>query len=293
MDFLTKVLEDKTNPTIVAQCTPYLRNISCLFCNPYAAHLFDVESGDARRVFPWLCYDYCLEAYTNCYPVLLRLFKLKHADFGLAKSPANSSVLEQDAMLFCDQVITNESPYCYPQILDGPRLPDIDPQETSGSLSCICGKPVASGLRNPLVATHSGDGTGRLFIVEQLGVIQALTSDNILLPQPFLDISSKVLTSGRLGDERGLLGLAFHPDYYRNGRFYVYYSTRVNFEHWSRVSEFTVRAGELGGEPHGEPVTPLLATQCKVHRHLLITMHKLCRPKSLPTTHSIGFRIPS
>ena len=244
VDFLVKVLEDRTNSTIVAQCRPYLRNISCLFCNPYAAHLFDVESGDVRRVFPWLCHDYCLEAYRNCYPVLLRLFKLRHEDYGLTKSPADSSALEQDARSFCDQVIPQESPYCYPQILNGPRLPDVDPQETSGGLNCICGQPVATGLRNPLVATHSGDGTGRLFIVEQLGVIRILTANNTLLPQPFLDISSQVLTSSRIGDERGLLGLAFHPQYNTNGRFYVYYSTSVNFQHWSRVSEFTVSTGE-------------------------------------------------
>lgn len=243
MDFLTKVLEDNTSPAIVEQCSPYLSNVSCLFCNPYAAHLFDVENGDARRLFPWLCYDYCLEAYSRCYTVLLRMFKLKHATFGLTKSPANDLVLEQDARSFCDQVIPDESPYCYPQILDGPRLPDIDPQETSGGLDCICARPVASGLRNPLTAVHSGDGTGRLFIVEQLGVVRILLYDNALLPQPFLDITSRVLTSGRAGDERGLLGLAFHPEFYRNGKFYVYYSTLVNFQHWSRVSEFTLSAG--------------------------------------------------
>jgi hypothetical protein len=243
VDFLVKVLEDRTNQSLVDQCTPYLRNISCLFCNPYAAHLFDVEGGDVRRAFPWLCHDYCLEAYVNCYPVLLRLFKLKHANFGISKSPPDSLTLERDARTFCDQVIPEESPYCYPEILNGPQLPNVDPQETSGDLNCVCGKPVASGLRNPLVAIHSGDGTGRLFIVEQLGVIRVLTSNSTLLPQPFIDISSRVLTSARAGDERGLLGLAFHPEYYRNGRFYVYYSTAVNSQHWSRVSEFTVSAG--------------------------------------------------
>lgn len=251
VDFFTKVLSDKANSAVLNQCEPYLRNISCLFCNPYAAHLFDVEDGDSRRVFPWLCHDYCVAAYTRCYIVLLRMFKLKHADYGLSKTPANSSVLAEDAQSFCDQVIPDESPYCYPQILDGPQLPDITPQETSGELGCICGLPVASGLRNPLVATHSGDRSGRLFVVEQLGVIRILTANNTLLPQAYLDISSQVLTSGRTGDERGLLGLAFHPDYSTNGRFYVYYSTLVSGTHWSRVSEFTVRTGEWHPCMHG------------------------------------------
>lgn len=185
-----------------------------------------------------------MEAYKNCYTVLLRMFKLKHADFGLSKSPANSSVLDKDAESFCDQVIPDQSPYCYPQVLDGPQLPDADPQDTSGSLNCICGQPVASGLRNPLVATHSGDRSGRLFVVEQIGAIRIVTADNILLPQAFLDISSEVLTSSRVGEERGMLGLAFHPNYVSNGKFYVYYSASVNNAHCSRVSEFTVSTGE-------------------------------------------------
>ena len=246
VDFFTKVLSDRhsLDESTFKQCASYLRNISCLYCNPYAAHLFDTEAGVDRRSFPWLCRDYCVEAYRNCYHVLLRMFKLKHADFGLSKSPENSSVLDRDAESFCDQVIPNQSPYCYPQVLDGPQLPDADPQDTTGNLNCICGQPVASGLRNPLVATHSGDRSGRLFVVEQIGTIKIVTANNVLLPQEFLDISSEVYTTSRVGEERGMLGLAFHPNYVTNGKFYVYYSTSVENAHWSRVSEFTVSTSE-------------------------------------------------
>jgi glucose/arabinose dehydrogenase len=62
------------------------------------------------------------------------------------------------------------------------------------------------------------DGSGRLFIVQQAGVIRILV-DGALLPTPFLDISSLVVCCG----ERGLLGLAFHPDFTTNGYFFVYY----------------------------------------------------------------------
>jgi len=62
-------------------------------------------------------------------------------------------------------------------------------------------------------------GDSRLFVVEQRGVIR-VAHGNTLLPTPFLDISGKVLT----GVERGLLSVAFHPDYANNGRFYVYYT---------------------------------------------------------------------
>lgn len=235
------VLSRKTNATVLEQCRPYLHNISCLFCNPYAAHLFDVEGNTEGRIFPWLCQDYCVDAYRYCHLVLLRMFKLNHADFGISKSPANLSVLEEHARTFCGQVIPKASPYCYPQVLDGPQIPDFN---SSGSLNCICANAVASGLRNPVVAIHSGDKSGRLFIVEQLGVIKVLTSENTLLAQPFLDLTSKVLSSSRVGDERGMLGLAFHPNYVSNSKLYVYYSTRINSAHWSRVSEFIVSAGK-------------------------------------------------
>lgn len=80
---------------------------------------------------------------------------------------------------------------------------------------------VSGGLRNPLYVAHAGDGSGRLFVLEQPGRIR-LVKDGQLLEAPFLDITRNVLSGG----ERGLLGLAFHPDYPRNGRYVVNY-TRV------------------------------------------------------------------
>lgn len=82
---------------------------------------------------------------------------------------------------------------------------------------------VASGLTSPLTLTHAGDGSGRLFVVDQVGKIRVI-EEGVLLPTPFLDISSKLVTLGAFFDERGLLGLAFHPNYQSNGKFYVNYS---------------------------------------------------------------------
>ncbi|MDA8020153.1 MAG: PQQ-dependent sugar dehydrogenase [Thermoanaerobaculia bacterium] len=67
--------------------------------------------------------------------------------------------------------------------------------------------------------THAGDGSGRLFVVDQDGLIQIWDGAQVLA-QPFLNISS--LTSD--GGEQGLLGLAFHPQYETNGFFYVNYT---------------------------------------------------------------------
>ena len=238
MDFLLPRVS--TNKTFVDNCRPYLRNISCTFCNPYAAHVYDVEGGQEARPFPWLCRGYCEEAYQHCHQVLLRMFKLKHSDFGVQRNPSTPEQLVADSRTFCSQVIAQESPYCYPDVLRGPSIEGSFSSTPTGDLGCICAKPVASGLRNPLSALHSSDGSGRLFIIEQIGLIRILTANNTLLTQPFLDIQSRVLISNRRGDERGLLGLAFHPNYRDNGKFYVYYSTTISGSHHSRLSEFRV-----------------------------------------------------
>jgi glucose/arabinose dehydrogenase len=77
---------------------------------------------------------------------------------------------------------------------------------------------VASGLTLPLDLTHAGDE--RLFIVEQRGRI-LISNAGQLLDQPFLDLRDRV---GSNGNERGLLGLAFHPDYSENGYFFINYT---------------------------------------------------------------------
>jgi glucose/arabinose dehydrogenase len=78
---------------------------------------------------------------------------------------------------------------------------------------------LVSGVDRTTVMTHAGDGSGRLFIVQQTGSI-LIWAEGQLLPQPFLDIGALVSCCG----ERGLLGLAFHPDYSSNGSFYVVYT---------------------------------------------------------------------
>src|SRR2546428_1955944 len=80
-------------------------------------------------------------------------------------------------------------------------------------------EPVASGLHSPVGVTHAGDGSGRLFILEQTGRI-LIHDGSRVLPSAFLDVSALVSCC----DERGLLGLAFHPDYVANGLFYVDYT---------------------------------------------------------------------
>ena len=90
---------------------------------------------------------------------------------------------------------------------------------SASSLAAIQLTQVTSGLSTPIFAGNAGDGSNRLFIVEQPGVIRVLQA-GASTPTVFLDIQARVL----FGGERGLLGLAFHPQYATNGRFFVYYS---------------------------------------------------------------------
>ncbi len=78
---------------------------------------------------------------------------------------------------------------------------------------------VASGIGSPTDIQNARDGSGRLFFVQQTGQIM-VWKNGVVLPTAFLNISSLIVAGG----ERGLLGLAFHPDYRNNGYFYVNYT---------------------------------------------------------------------
>ncbi len=79
---------------------------------------------------------------------------------------------------------------------------------------------LAAGLDRPTTIAHAGDGSGRLFILEQAGRIR-IWDGAAILPAPFLDIEALVDDEG---NAQGLLGLAFHPGYESNGYFYVNYT---------------------------------------------------------------------
>ncbi|MEM7353167.1 MAG: PQQ-dependent sugar dehydrogenase [Acidobacteriota bacterium] len=87
--------------------------------------------------------------------------------------------------------------------------------QSTADLSLV---PILTGLARPVAVRHAGDGSGRLFIVEQAGRI--LVWDGSSEPSVFLDISP--LVDGAYG-EQGLLGLAFHPEFATNGLFFVNY----------------------------------------------------------------------
>ncbi len=92
------------------------------------------------------------------------------------------------------------------------------PSDVAGRLTF---QSVAGGLAQPVFVGNAGDGTGRLFVLERAGRIRIISSAGALQAAPFLDIASLV---GDSSSEQGLLGLAFHPGYSGNGRFFVAYT---------------------------------------------------------------------
>jgi glucose/arabinose dehydrogenase len=106
---------------------------------------------------------------------------------------------------------------------------------------------VASGFSDPTAITHAGDGSGRLFVVERGGRIRIVNPDGSVSAQPFLDISSRVLTSGL---EQGLLGLVFHPSYATTGRFFVNYTRQPDGA--NMIAEFLVSSSPDVADPASE-----------------------------------------
>lgn len=107
---------------------------------------------------------------------------------------------------------------------------------------------VAGGFSSPLMTAVSPDGSGRLFVIDQIGIVKII-SDKKVSDTPFLDVRDRMVRLNPGYDERGLLSLAFHPDYMNNGRVFVYYSAPLQPgapASWSctnRLSEFNVMAG--------------------------------------------------
>jgi glucose/arabinose dehydrogenase len=120
----------------------------------------------------------------------------------------------------------------------------------------------ATGLTNPIGLANASDGSNRVFILEQAGCIRFYLN-NAIVGAPcgqagtrFLDIRSRITSGG----ERGLLGLAFHPDYETNGRFFVYYTSVANPNPPARttgdivIARYLVTADPNVADPNSEQI---------------------------------------
>ena len=103
-----------------------------------------------------------------------------------------------------------------------PSTPSASP---SGSVADLRLEPVADGLVAPVGLVSPGGEEDLSFVVDQTGLILMLR-DGQLLDDPWLDLTDRLVRLDPEYDERGLVGLAFHPAFAQNGRFFVYYGTR-------------------------------------------------------------------
>jgi glucose/arabinose dehydrogenase len=140
-------------------------------------------------------------------------------------------------------------------------------QVTAGSI-VVDVQPVATGLTSPITGVDAGDGSGRFYIVDQSGKI-LIMHNGVILPEPFLDLSSQIVPLNAAYDERGLLGIAFHPDYAHNGRFFVRYS--------------------VGRQ--GEPTEPCFSSPFGCHEEILAEFHVSPNPNHALPQGTILFRV--
>ncbi|GCB85721.1 hypothetical protein scyTo_0026443, partial [Scyliorhinus torazame] len=211
-------------------------------CSPFAAHLYDAEDANTPvRMLPGLCPDYCTDFWKRCRSTL-----------SLLTGDQRTMDLESDRERFCGYLVLRDPEYCYPNVLSSNRLNAnlgavrADPE---GCLQ-ICLKEVANRLRNPVAMLHAADGTHRFFIAEQVGLVWAYLANGSKVSRPFLNLTEAVLTSPWLGDERGFLGLAFHPSFKRNGKVYVYYSILSRKAERIRISEFQLLPSNVNALDH-------------------------------------------
>lgn len=135
------------------------------------------------------------------------------------------------------------------------------------SMTAIAQEPVElelvpwAQISTAIDLTHAGDG--RLFVPRQWGGI-SIVLDSMVVGSPlFMDITSRVLYSG----ERGLLGMAFDPDYADNGFFYLQYTANVSQYGTTRISRFSRNAGNPNiGDPNSEHVLLELVQPDPIHQ---------------------------
>lgn len=118
----------------------------------------------------------------------------------------------------------------------GDKTGEADPitVDSSETLTITDAFPALT-FSSPVEMMHAGDGSNRLFVVEQRGLVKVFRNmPGVSTAETFLDISGRVTSGG----ETGLLGIAFHPDFETNGQFFVNYTRRQNNQLQSVISRF-------------------------------------------------------
>ena len=123
---------------------------------------------------------------------------------------------------------------------------------TAAQAQALALRPIAKDLVAPIQLEELPDGSARMLVVQQNGLVRVMLPSGGMAEAPFLDLRSQMLPLVNDFEERGLLGFALHPQFARNGRFVVTYSAPLrasapkSWNHTRRVSEFHLKPGTLG-----------------------------------------------
>lgn len=164
-----------------------------------------------RRVASLLFFALLLSACTQSMPVR-EATPVVVATVAPPASPASDGASTDDASIddaSTDVVLPTPSPT--------PDVAVLTPEQVRLHL-----EPVYEGFQLPVFLTHAGDGSGRSFVIEKTGRIWVIDGGAVQ-PTPFLDVSDKITTAG---NEQGLLGMAFAPNFVENGHFFINYTDR-------------------------------------------------------------------
>eukprot|EP01104_Vermistella_antarctica_P001058 TRINITY_DN1111_c1_g1_i1.p1 TRINITY_DN1111_c1_g1~~TRINITY_DN1111_c1_g1_i1.p1 ORF type:complete len:750 (+),score=156.86 TRINITY_DN1111_c1_g1_i1:24-2252(+) len=235
-------------------CAEHLRRALCMECDPWSAHLFGVEKPPASST-PFMCQSLCPEVYDDC----VSQFPLTNqgTDLGLPADMADFNSAES----FCEARATSDDAYCYTAEIPY-DLPISDPVELPGG---ICVKtfwenPNDEGQSNTLTAFgEAPDNSGRLFVGTKMGYVYGIerSDGSALSPAVAIDLRTRVSTQV----ERGLLSLAFHPQFDVSGhagyqKVYICFTLASNDDHYPNadegslvVEEYTMSGNRIGPNP--------------------------------------------
>ena len=241
---------------ISRSCTDNIKVVLCQKCSPYAAHLYDNEATQVIKPLPGLCQDLCQDLYNSCKDIIPLLTQ----DSNITRSLYSRDV-------FCEQLQLSDPDNCYPDLLTNPVFNKNLVDNAAAKDGCLCIEQFASGLSNALLLETPLDGSGRLFIGEQRGIVYIYYKNGTKIREPFMDIKSDVLSSSQAGDERGFLGLAFHPSFASNNRLFISYSIQSGSQQKVRISQFTVSPYDRNKVDYGSEKVILDVAQPYVNRN--------------------------
>uniref|UniRef100_G3UM80 Hedgehog-interacting protein n=1 Tax=Loxodonta africana TaxID=9785 RepID=G3UM80_LOXAF len=200
------------------ECGKLLEEVKCAHCSPHSQSLFhspEREVLERDLVLPLLCKDYCKEFFYTCRGHI-------------------PGFLQTTADEFCFYYARKDGGLCFPDFprkqVRGPASNYLDQMEEYDKAeeisrkhkhNCFCIQEVVSGLRQPVGALHSGDGSHRLFILEKEGYVKILTPEGEIFKEPYLDIHKLVQSGIKRNSNLSAVIIIHHPNMKTSGRLFV------------------------------------------------------------------------